>query len=438
MSGNRENRLNFTKAAIDALPVPAEGRRWDWHYDTKTRFLAIRVSQQGSKTFYYYRWIGGKAQQKSLGRYPEMTIEQARKRADELNGAVALGAEDLKKASGSTRGEMTFGDLFKWYYKNHSLTKRSVRDDEMQFRLHFQGLVNTRLSKITKTELRQLHKSIAERTRKYGKDGKTIIRSGHYAANKALRLLRTIFNAAIAEDLFAGPNPATSIEWFKEQSRERRLMLSEIPTFLKAVEEEPNETLRDFVMMSLLTGARRSNVLAMRWDQLDLVNRNWHIPITKNGKPQDIPLEDLEVEILKRRKIASTSPWVFPGDGVTGHLQEPKKGWKRILKRAGIEELRLHDLRRSLGSLMVDSGASIPVIGKALNHLSPQSTAIYARLSQAPVRQAKRKAHALLKKVEGSSSSNSSAAQPKSKLVAKRIAKARQQRKQRDASQPST
>jgi len=120
---------------------------------------------------------------------------------------------------------------------------------------------------------------------------------------------------------------------------------------------------------------------------------SWRIPMTKNGTPQTLPLGSNEIEILKKRRNESESPWVFPSPtSKTGHLQEPRKGWERILKRAGIENLRLHDLRRTLASYMVDTGASLPIIGKALNHQSQQTTAIYARLSLDPVRQAKDKA----------------------------------------------
>ncbi|CAK0750757.1 hypothetical protein CCP3SC15_1700007 [Gammaproteobacteria bacterium] len=91
--------------------------------------------------------------------------------------------------------------------------------------------------------------------------------------------------------------------------------------------------------------------------------------------------------ILEARKAqAFPTPWVFPGDGATGHLVEPKKAWKRILERAGIGDLRLHDLRRTLASWQVDTGATLAIVGKTLGHQSQTTTAIYARLSQDPVR----------------------------------------------------
>jgi integrase len=99
-----------------------------------------------------------------------------------------------------------------------------------------------------------------------------------------------------------------------------------------------------------------------------------------------IVLTPLVVQILETRKASSTSPWVFPGTGKTKHLVEPKSAWRRILKRAALTDLRLHDLRRTLGSWQAATGASLPVIGKSLGHSSLAATAIYARLDTDPIR----------------------------------------------------
>ena len=114
----------------------------------------------------------------------------------------------------------------------------------------------------------------------------------------------------------------------------------------------------------------------------------WRIPMTKNGTPQTVPLSDEAVEILAERAKVSTSKagFVFPGDGKSGHLADPKKGWARVLKRAGLDDLRIHDLRRTFGSWQAKQGASLSIIGKSLNHKSPQATAVYARLDIDPVR----------------------------------------------------
>ncbi len=138
--------------------------------------------------------------------------------------------------------------------------------------------------------------------------------------------------------------------------------------------------------MSLLTGARRSNVLAMNWNDVNLERGEWRIRETKNGTPQSVPLVPDAIAILEARKnsaVCADSDFVFPGTGESGHLVEPKKAWKIVLDKAGIADLRLHDLRRTMGSWQAGTGANLSVI---VNHKSTQTTAIYARLWMEPVR----------------------------------------------------
>ncbi len=175
-------------------------------------------------------------------------------------------------------------------------------------------------------------------------------------------------------------------------SRDRFLQPNELPRFFEAVANEPNEAARDFFMISLLTGARKANTLAMRWDEINFHSATWRIAITKNSEPQVVHLPKEAVAILAERKLHSQSSWVFPGEGASGHLADPKKAWGRILAEAGIENLRIHDLRRTLGSYQAATGASGYIIGKSLGHKSQQSTAVYARLNLDPVRESVNKA----------------------------------------------
>lgn len=117
------------------------------------------------------------------------------------------------------------------------------------------------------------------------------------------------------------------------------------------------------------------------------------MPETKNGEPLRVYLIDSVIDLLKKRlELYGRGEWVFEGTGATGHLMEPKMGWKRILERAGIKDLRLHDLRRTLGSWQAATGANSYMIGRSLGHKSIQSTAVYARLNLDPVRDSVEKA----------------------------------------------
>jgi integrase len=146
----------------------------------------------------------------------------------------------------------------------------------------------------------------------------------------------------------------------------------ELPRFFKALSEEVNTTIRDYVLISLLTGARRSNVLSMKWSDINFERAEWRIQETKNGTTQIVTLSPEAVEILCNRKPSNSSVFVFPGTGKMGHLMEPKKDWKRILERAGISDLRIHDLTRTLGSWQAKTSTSLTIIGKSFNHRKPE------------------------------------------------------------------
>jgi integrase len=123
----------------------------------------------------------------------------------------------------------------------------------------------------------------------------------------------------------------------------------------------------------------------MRWQDLDLAGATWRIPHTKNGEPQLVPLVSEALEVLRARKPQDVG-YVFPAPSKSGHMTPPKKRWRDLLARAEITDLRVHDLRRSLGSWQAIGGASLAIIGKSLGHKSASATMIYARLSLDPVR----------------------------------------------------
>lgn len=367
------NKINFTKANIEALPIPEPGKRTTYQ-DIKTSGLQIRISSSGAKSFCVYRRIkNGNPERVTLGRYPDLGIEQARKKAMEINLLIAEGKSpaDIKRGQ---KAEFTFADLFADYLERHAkLKKKTWTEDESQYNLYLdKSLGKKRLSAITRQEIAQVHSNITK--------------AGHApTANRVKALISSIFGWAISAGLWH-TNPATGIKNNKEKSRDRFLQGDELPRFFKALAEEENDTIRDYFLMSLLTGARRSNVLAMQWSDINFDRREWRIPETKNGLPQTVTLSPEAIEVLRNRQSDAPNRYVFPGTGKSGHLVEPKKGWKRILERAGIEDLRIHDLRRTLGSWQAKTGASLSIIGKSLNHKSQNTTAIYARLDLDPVR----------------------------------------------------
>ena len=381
------NRINFTKASIDNLPLPATG--WKYYYDTKVSGLAVGVGASGIKTYLLYKKVNRRPDRIKIGRTTDLTVDEARTKANEHNGKLALGSNPADKKR-QQRAEITFGDMFKLYYEQHSKPyKKTHKEDLGKFEKYLSdrkygiNLAKRRLSEIGIGEIKTVFNKIAE--------------EHPITANRVLALVSSVFTEAVRAELYEGLNPCRGVRRNKENKRSRFLTREELPAFFKAVDECRNPVARDYIKMSLVTGARRSNVLAMRWGHISFVRNEWTIPAleSKNGESQTIPLLPQALDILKVRKAdpdAASGEFVFPSTGASGHLVEPKKAWSTIRKKAGIEDVRLHDLRRTFGAWLAGSGANLSIIGKSLNHKSLDTTKTYDRLWNDPVREAMEKA----------------------------------------------
>jgi len=374
----KDNKFNFTKRSLETLTIPVDGKR-SYYYDEKVRGLGVAVTDKGTITFIVYRKVDGRPERITLGRYPDLSIENARGLASETNAQISQGKNPNQEKS-KLRAEIILQELFDKYLEQHAKKhKKSWISDQSQYQLYLASWSKRKISSIHKSDIESLHTKIGNN-------------NGIYTANRALSLLGIMFSKAISWG-WNGINPVIGIKKFKEKSRERFLQGDELPRFFKSLEEEQNRCLADFFMLSLLTGARRSNVLSMRWQDIDLEEAIWTILETKNGTSQMVPLGTEAIAILSERFQTKGSLWVFPsGTSQSGHLEEPKSAWKRILKRADLTDLRLHDLRRTMGSYQAATGANSFIIGKSLNHKTVQATAIYARLNIDPVRESMKKA----------------------------------------------
>ncbi|SFL02935.1 Site-specific recombinase XerD [Nitrosomonas aestuarii] len=368
-----QRKFNFTKVEIDSLPLPDKGKR-NTYQDSRTNGLSLRVSSTGVKTFCVFKRIkGGSPERVTLGRYPDMTIDQARRKTMEISLAISEGknpAESKRKL----KSELLFGDLFGDYLERHSKPKKKTwLEDHEKYKNHIEKpLGRKKLSEIDRSTISVIHSNITK--------------TGHpIAANRILALISSVFGWAISAGLWE-KNPALGIRRNKEKSRDRFIQSDELPKFFQSLADESSDIIRDYVLISLLTGARRSNVCSMKWQDINFDRAEWRIEETKNDTPQIVTLSPEAIEVLHNRKTNSESEYVFPGKGKRGHLMEPRKGWERILNRAGIKDLRIHDLRRTLGSWQAKTGASLAIIGKSLNHKNQSTTAIYARLDLDPVR----------------------------------------------------
>lgn len=369
-------RFAFTKRGIERLQ-PGDRRRT--FYDTRAAGLSLRVSPTGHKAFYVARRMEGRFRRVKVGDFPGVTIEQARKLASRMAGQVADG-KNPAEARRVARDAMTFGDLFNRYLTVHAKRhKRTWAEDERQYDRHLKRWASRRLDQIKRQDVEALH----------GRIGNT----APVAANRVLALLSKVYSVAGGMG-YAGDNPAKGVQRFGEQARERFLDENELPRFLAAVEADDSDTFRDYFHLLLFTGQRRENVASVRWDEIDLKRRVWTIPAAKfkTGQAVDIPLVPQAVAILESRRDAgpdTPSEHVFPSrrsDAKVPHLAEPKGAFSRVCKAAGIRDLRLHDLRRTVASWATMQGVPYPVVARMVGHKVQGVTGIYARFDLSAVR----------------------------------------------------
>jgi len=397
-----KNTINFIQNQLSKLPAAEPGKR-DYYYDSKMDGLQLRISDTGIKSFWAYKWKDGKNVRIMLGRYvpdamqvpefdadplcvlgsnPGLSIEHARQLAAAVIMQLTAGKDPLAGKRGSQG--LTLGELFNEYLHGYAIDHcKTWKIIEECFYRYLDDWKTRPVSSIKRSEVQML-------VNKLGKE------NGKATANRTVELLRAIINKGKQWSLVEGDNPATGITKFKLKHRDRFVYAEELPRLIAAIEAEENQEIKDYVLISLYTGARKMNVLTMRWADVDLENAVWKIPDTKNDTAQTILLTGPELEILQRRfDNRKKFDYVFPGTGTKSpHLADPKKGWNRILKSAKIENLHLHDLRRTLGSYMAMTGASLSVIGNTLNHKDVSTTRkVYAHSAHEAERTAREVAH---------------------------------------------
>jgi integrase len=358
-------RTKLTKRKIDAITLPKSGEVILRDQDLPG--FAIRATK-GAKTFMVEKRIKGRLHKVKVGTYGAYTVDQARESARDLLGKLSRG----ESLSGQ-RGDLTFGEFEKLYLEKYAIRKKSYRNEVLHIEKHLSHWRGWKLAAITRKDIALLHAKI-------GKDRPV-------GANRVLSLVRAMFRLAIAWGLYRGESPASHISMFPETSRDRFIQPQELPKLFKAMNGEPNPYIKAAFMMSLLTGARRSEVLSAQWSNIDLAAKIWRIPQTKSGKWHLLPLPGPLIQILEGLPRILDNPFVFVGRHGKGHLKNISKAWKKIRDAAGIPDVRIHDLRRSLGSWLAGSGISLAIIGKILNHSQPSTTAIYGRLNIDPLRE---------------------------------------------------
>lgn len=390
--------VTISEKWLGSLKAPATGRLW--YADKDLRSFQVCLTHTGRKVFYRVGRVNGKMTRLRIGVSPDLAAKVARDKCIELNGDIAAG-RSVVRTKRSTVSVRTLADSWEWYLEFYARPfKRTWERDVNVWNRDLKHLGGLKLADVTRPMVIELVAKVTAEV-----DATTGKARGPGAGNKVIELVRAIYNVCI-ENEWCTKNPAKKIAKHKSQAKDRFLLPEELPTFFASLASF-RQRIQDFFLLCIFTGARRANIMAMRWDELDMERGLWVIPHSKSKtkRPIVLPLADQPRAILARRLIESRgSDWVFPSTkSPTGHYNEPKDAWRRILERAvfgykdeqrginipptpSLHNLTIHDLRRTLASWQAGMGVSLPIIGKTLGNRSQAVIEVYARVANEPAR----------------------------------------------------
>jgi integrase len=379
-------RHRLSDQVVRQMPPPVKGNRIA--YDGDIPGFGLRVTAAGARSWIlnYRRRADGVERRYTIGSWPSWSVAAAREEAKRLRRAVDGGGDPVGEAQ-AMRGAPTVADLAERFLAEHVTRRRP--STQLAYRIVLRKYILPALGrkKVAAVEFENVERLHA-----------TVSRQLPIQGNRVLAVTAAMFALAVKWRL-RPDNPCKGIERNREHQRRRYLRPDELARLTKALAQDRNQETCDVLRLLLLTGARRSEVLLAEWNQFDLASGVWSKPhsATKQGREHTIPLSAPALALLAARfnKRHDDSPWLFPG-----RKDRPRKDtrhvWARVLKRAGIHGLRIHDLRHSYASNLVSAGFSLPVIGSLLGHSTPVTTNRYAHLLDNVQRQATERVGAII------------------------------------------
>ena len=380
----------LTDAMIRRLPPPGKGNRIT--YDTDVAGFGCCVTAGDVRSFILnYRTKAGRERRITIGRVSNWRTTAARDKAKELKRLIDDGGDPLADIQAERKAPI-MGDLIDRFEREHLPKKLrpSTRDD-------YQRMINNhvrpffdkyeKVADVKSAHIDALHRKLTDA-------------GTPYRANRVISLVSKMFSLAIRWEMRAD-NPCKGIEKNTEIKRRRYLKPDELERLTKSLRDEPAQQAANIIRILLMTGARKGEVLTMKWDDIDLRDGTWSKPASSTKQkefhqvPLSAPVRQLLSEISQQQGDGQT--YVFASsDSNTGHYIAIKEAWDRICKRADIGGLRIHDLRHSFASQLASGGESLLLIGQLLGHSEPSTTARYAHLLLDPQRKAVEKVGAVI------------------------------------------
>jgi len=371
-------RVQLSPAFVKSS-VCSDGQKEIDFYDCEQRGFLLEVRRSGGKTFYQrYTDNRGRERQFKIGPANVLTLSAARRRGRTIQ-AQALVGDDPQSRRTELRSIPTLAELVRDRYLPHVKSyKRSWRTDETMLRIHILPVVGSQY--VDQLRAEPIAALVEKMRQKKYSTGTT---------NRVVIVLRHIFNLARKWRVpGVTENPTTGINLAPDVNRERFLSLEEAQRLIVSIEQDENKVAANAIMLLLLTGARRNEITYAKWEHVDLEKRTLLVPLSKSGKPRSIALNGAAVELLRAIQANSSNPYVFPSPTTGRPSPSLYFPWQRIRVRAGLPDLRLHDLRHSFASFLVNRGVSLYVVQGLLGHGNTRYTQRYAHLTADTLRDA--------------------------------------------------
>jgi len=368
----------LTKRIVDAAEIRAtEYFIWD---DDIPGF-GLRVLPSKRKSYIVQYRAGRRSRRMSIGLSTVLTCEQARTRAIAIVAAAKNGEDPAAKRD-ADRQAITVKELAERFDKEHI----SVRVKEstakgyrrMLERVIIPALGRHRVTEVTRADIAKIHHDL---------------RHIPYDANRCLEIISKMFSLAEMWGLRPeGTNPRKHIKKYPEEKRERFLSAAELRRVGEVLREMEDEGIElpsaiAAVRLLILTGCRLGEIMTLKWEYVDLAGKALHLPDSKTGA-KVVHLGRPAVEVLQQIERVDKNPWVIVGTKPGARLSDLQPFWQRVRARAGLKDVRIHDLRHTFASTAVAAGQGLPMIGKLLGHTQVQTTARYAHLAADPVKEA--------------------------------------------------
>jgi len=372
-------RINFTKKSLLELSNPTSSRKY--YYDQKVNGLGISITPKGSKSFFVYRRVNGIPKRITIGKHPDLVVEQARKKALQLISQIAQGEDPLEEKKAKRLAKCTLQEALNDYIDTHSNLKPGTVDDyRKSIRLTFPDWKDKPLALITEDMVLKRHKE-------QGVTSKA-------QANKSMRVLRAIFNFSIARykkpngKSFFGENPVKVLSysraWFKIERKKSYIKCNELPNWYQEVvslSENNSQSkaviIRDYLLFILLTGTRRNEAAKLRWSDVCLETKTFTLRDTKNSEEITLPMSDYVFQMLSRNISVAKSEYVFPGGVATKPLVWPDRQIRQVVEKSGIQ-FSIHDLRRTYITIGESLDISHYTLKRLVNHKSIESQDVTA------------------------------------------------------------